>query len=82
MAYRTLQVLPFDQGGHEAMGGSLTVLTLPDGSEVAYTEGADYGQLIEEPTNACRSTRKLPRRPRTARLDRMIWVGDLLQAAD
>ncbi|CAM5609949.1 XRE family transcriptional regulator OS=Streptomyces alboniger OX=132473 GN=CP975_11920 PE=4 SV=1 [Streptomyces alboniger] len=50
----TLQVLPFDQGGHEAMGGSLTVLTLPDGSEVAYTEGADYGQLIEEPTNVSR----------------------------
>ncbi|MET7852110.1 helix-turn-helix transcriptional regulator [Streptomyces avermitilis] len=50
----TLQVLPFDQGGHEAMGGSLTILTLPDGSEVAYTEGADYGQLIEEPTNVSR----------------------------
>ncbi|MEU5652585.1 helix-turn-helix transcriptional regulator [Streptomyces pseudogriseolus] len=47
----TVQVLPFDQGGHEAMGGSLTVLLLPDGSEVAYTEGADYGQLIEEPSN-------------------------------
>lgn len=47
----TVQVLPFDQGGHEAMGGSLTVLLLSDGSEVAYTEGADYGQLIEEPSN-------------------------------
>jgi transcriptional regulator with XRE-family HTH domain len=47
----TVQVLPFDQGGHEAMGGSLTVLTLPDGTEVAYTEGADYGQLVEEPTD-------------------------------
>ncbi|MTE17971.1 helix-turn-helix domain-containing protein [Streptomyces sp. TRM43335] len=46
----TVQVLPFDQGGHGAMGGSLTVLTLPDGTEVAYTEGADYGRLIEEPT--------------------------------
>jgi transcriptional regulator with XRE-family HTH domain len=45
----TVQVMPFDQGGHDAMGGSLTVLTLPDGTEVAYTEGADYGQLIEEP---------------------------------
>lgn len=45
----TVQVVPFDQGGHEAMGGSLTVLTLPDSNEVAYTEGADYGQLIEEP---------------------------------
>ncbi|MEU9574895.1 helix-turn-helix transcriptional regulator [Streptomyces massasporeus] len=50
----TVQVLPFDQGGHEAMGGSLTVLTLPDGSEMAYTEGADYGQLIEEPVNVGR----------------------------
>ncbi|MFI5567678.1 Scr1 family TA system antitoxin-like transcriptional regulator [Streptomyces sp. NPDC051740] len=44
-----VQVLPFEQGEHDAMGGSLTVLTLPDGSEVAYTEGAHYGQLIEEP---------------------------------
>ncbi|URM92674.1 Scr1 family TA system antitoxin-like transcriptional regulator [Streptomyces sp. MRC013] len=50
----TVQVLPFDQGGHEAMGGSLTVLTLPDGSEVAYTEGSHYGQLVEEPCNVSR----------------------------
>ncbi|MZE81085.1 helix-turn-helix domain-containing protein [Streptomyces xinghaiensis] len=46
----TVQVLPFDQGEHDVMGGSLTVLTMPDGSEVAYTEGAHYGQLIEEPS--------------------------------
>ncbi|GAB2454459.1 helix-turn-helix domain-containing protein [Streptomyces incanus] len=45
----TVQVLPFDQGEHDVMGGSLTVLTLPDGSENAYTEGAHYGQLIEDP---------------------------------
>ncbi|MFD4942092.1 Scr1 family TA system antitoxin-like transcriptional regulator [Streptomyces sp. NPDC058409] len=45
----TLQVLPFAQGEHAAMGGSLTVLVLPDGAEVSYTEGADYGQLIEDP---------------------------------
>ncbi|MFE9970704.1 Scr1 family TA system antitoxin-like transcriptional regulator [Streptomyces hirsutus] len=45
----TVQVLPFDQGEHHVMGGSLTVLTLPDGSEAAYTEGAHYGQLIEDP---------------------------------
>ncbi|MET9759555.1 helix-turn-helix transcriptional regulator [Streptomyces sp. NPDC006372] len=50
----TVQVLPFDQGGHEAMGGSLTILILPDGSEVAYTEGSDYGQLIEDPANVSR----------------------------
>ncbi|WP_328442381.1 helix-turn-helix domain-containing protein [Streptomyces sp. NBC_00444] len=45
----TVQVLPFDQGEHDAMGGSLTVLTMPDGSQIAYTEGAHYGQLIEDP---------------------------------
>ncbi|MFF3894457.1 Scr1 family TA system antitoxin-like transcriptional regulator [Streptomyces sp. NPDC001812] len=45
----TVQVLPFDQGEHEVMGGSLTVLALPDGSEAAYTEGAHHGQLIEDP---------------------------------
>jgi transcriptional regulator with XRE-family HTH domain len=50
----TVQVLPFDQGEHEAMGGSLSVLTLPDGTEVAYTEGAEYGQLIEDPADVRR----------------------------
>ena len=45
-----VQVLPFAQGEHDAMGGSLTVLTLPDGSEVAYTEGAHNGRLVEDPT--------------------------------
>jgi hypothetical protein len=52
----TVQVLPFDQGEHDAMGGSLTILMLPDGSEVAYTEGAHYGQLIEEPSEVGRFT--------------------------
>jgi transcriptional regulator with XRE-family HTH domain len=45
----TVQVMPFDQGEHDVMGGSLTLLTMPDGSESAYTEGAHYGQLVEEP---------------------------------
>ncbi|MGD3107877.1 helix-turn-helix domain-containing protein [Streptomyces sp. YGL11-2] len=45
----TVQVLPFSSGKHEAMGGSLTVLSMPDGCDAAYLEGADYGQLIEEP---------------------------------
>ncbi|QKV97814.1 helix-turn-helix domain-containing protein [Streptomyces sp. NA02950] len=50
----TVQVLPFDQGGHGAMGGSLTVLTLPDDDEVAYEEAADFGQLVEEPADVKR----------------------------
>ncbi|MFF3502473.1 Scr1 family TA system antitoxin-like transcriptional regulator [Streptomyces sp. NPDC003247] len=50
----TVQVLPFDQGEHDVMGGSLTILALPDGSEVAYTEGAHYGQLVEDPAEVRR----------------------------
>ncbi|GAA2615024.1 helix-turn-helix transcriptional regulator [Streptomyces axinellae] len=45
----SIQVLPFESGAHPMLGGSLTVLTMPDGSEVAYAEGADQGQLFEEP---------------------------------
>jgi hypothetical protein len=50
----TVQVLLFDQGVHGTLGGSLTLLTLPDRTEMAYTEGADYGQLIEEPADVRR----------------------------
>ncbi|MFE9767927.1 Scr1 family TA system antitoxin-like transcriptional regulator [Streptomyces sp. NPDC005808] len=50
----TVQVLPFEQGEHDVMGGSLTILELPDGSEVAYTEGAHYGQLVEDPAEVKR----------------------------
>ncbi|MBU6530923.1 helix-turn-helix domain-containing protein [Streptomyces mayonensis] len=49
-----VQVLPFEQGEHDVMGGSLTVLTLPDGSDAVYTEGAHYGQLVEDPTEVKR----------------------------
>lgn len=45
----TVQVLPFDQGAHGALAGSLSVLVLPGGAQVAYTEGAHHGQLTEEP---------------------------------
>ncbi|WP_181860835.1 helix-turn-helix domain-containing protein [Streptomyces diacarni] len=45
----TVQVLPFASGAHPMQGGSLTLLTMPDGTEVAYAEGADHGQLFEEP---------------------------------
>ncbi|MEU8564861.1 helix-turn-helix transcriptional regulator [Streptomyces cyaneofuscatus] len=45
----TIQVLPFDQGAHGALAGSLSVLVMPDGAQVAYTEGAHNGQLTEEP---------------------------------
>ncbi|MDF4250772.1 helix-turn-helix transcriptional regulator [Streptomyces sp. WMMB303] len=44
-----LQVLPFESGAHPMLGGSLTLLTMPDGTEVAYIEGSDQGQLFEDP---------------------------------
>ncbi|MCF6522042.1 helix-turn-helix transcriptional regulator [Streptomyces sp. JJ36] len=50
----TLQVLPFGQGEHGSLGGSLTLLTLPDDTEVAYMEGSEYGYLLEEPTEVRR----------------------------
>ncbi|MEU4179242.1 helix-turn-helix transcriptional regulator [Streptomyces sp. NPDC026589] len=45
----TVQVPPFDQGANGALPGSLSVLVMPDGTEIAYTEGAHHGQLTEEP---------------------------------
>lgn len=46
----TLQVLPFDAGPHALLGTSVTILWLPDGKAVAYTEHAHSGELIEDPS--------------------------------
>ncbi|QDL75469.1 XRE family transcriptional regulator [Streptomyces malaysiensis subsp. malaysiensis] len=43
----TLQVLPFAAGLHDLLGGSLTVLWLPDGSSVGYVESSKTGELVE-----------------------------------
>ncbi|MET8603088.1 helix-turn-helix transcriptional regulator [Streptomyces rubiginosohelvolus] len=43
-----IQVVPFSAGLHDLMGGLLTVLWLPDGRSVAYSESATGGELIEE----------------------------------
>lgn len=44
-----IQVLPFSHGAHFQLGCSLTIHTLPDRSALAYLEGSDSGQLVEEP---------------------------------
>lgn len=49
-----VQVLPFAQGAHGSLGGSLTLLKMPDATEVAYKEGSEYGYLLEEPTDVRR----------------------------
>ncbi|MFJ1704645.1 Scr1 family TA system antitoxin-like transcriptional regulator [Kitasatospora sp. NPDC088346] len=43
----TIQVLPYAAQEHSEMGGSLTLLTLPGRSVLAYEEGSRSGSLIE-----------------------------------
>ncbi|MDH6137420.1 transcriptional regulator with XRE-family HTH domain [Kitasatospora sp. MAA4] len=45
----TVQILPFSSGVHAEMGGSLTLLTSPERTVVAYLEGSRSGQLEEDP---------------------------------
>ncbi|MGW0187937.1 helix-turn-helix domain-containing protein [Streptomyces sp. NPDC003362] len=43
-----VQVMPFSAGLHYLVGGSLTLLTNPRGSTVAYEEGIELGHLYED----------------------------------
>jgi transcriptional regulator with XRE-family HTH domain len=43
-----VQVLPLSAGPHSLMGGALTLLTLQNGSTVAYEEGIEVGHLHED----------------------------------
>ncbi|WP_079248414.1 helix-turn-helix domain-containing protein [Streptomyces sp. MJM1172] len=45
-----VQVLPVGIGAHAMLGGLLALLALPDGPSVAYLEGSDLGQLVEDAT--------------------------------
>ena len=45
----TVQVLPLSAGLHDLLGGSLTLLWLPDGRSVAYVESIKTAELFEEP---------------------------------
>ncbi|MFI5722862.1 helix-turn-helix domain-containing protein [Streptomyces cyaneofuscatus] len=47
-----VQVMPFSAGPHSLLGGALTLLTLPDGTSVAYEEGIQAGHLYEDPVAA------------------------------
>ncbi|MFG2601040.1 helix-turn-helix domain-containing protein [Streptomyces sp. NPDC048462] len=49
-----LQVLPFSAGAHHLMAGALSLLWQADGSAVAFTEGNDCGDLIEDPAAVTR----------------------------
>lgn len=43
-----IQVLPYCHGEHALLGGSLTLLTIPDEDAVAYEEGIEAGHLYED----------------------------------
>ncbi|MEV5509909.1 helix-turn-helix domain-containing protein [Streptomyces orinoci] len=45
----TVQVLPFERGEYWMLGGSLTLLTAPNGSTLAYVESFGSGELVESP---------------------------------
>ncbi|MEW2121341.1 helix-turn-helix transcriptional regulator [Streptomyces sp. NPDC005474] len=47
-----VQVMPFSAGAHYLMGGALNLLTLPNGSTVAYEEGIEVGHLHEDRESA------------------------------
>ncbi|MET9380793.1 helix-turn-helix transcriptional regulator [Streptomyces sp. NPDC002928] len=47
-----VQVMPFSAGAHYLMGGALTLLTLPNGSTMAYEEGIEVGHLYEDRDSA------------------------------
>ncbi|MYQ79470.1 MULTISPECIES: helix-turn-helix domain-containing protein [unclassified Streptomyces] len=44
-----VQVMPFSAGLHSLLGGALTLLTLSDGTSVAYEESIEAGHLYEDP---------------------------------
>lgn len=44
-----LWVLPFSAATFAALDGNFTILTLDDGSEVAYVEGPGFSHLIDDP---------------------------------
>ncbi|MGW2542395.1 helix-turn-helix domain-containing protein [Kitasatospora sp. NPDC001574] len=49
LSHVTVQILPYSSGEHSEMGGSLSLLTLPEGEVVAYEEGSRSGYLFEDP---------------------------------
>lgn len=77
-----IQVLPFAAGAHACMNGPLSILSMDDGSEVAYVEGMSTGQLITQKNDVdqCRQRYDLARAvamdPKASvEFIRTIWEG-------
>ncbi|MFD5114940.1 Scr1 family TA system antitoxin-like transcriptional regulator [Streptomyces sp. NPDC058391] len=48
-SHSTVQVLPFNEGGHPMLGGCLSLLTLRDGGMMAFVESFKTGETVELP---------------------------------
>jgi transcriptional regulator with XRE-family HTH domain len=44
----TIQLVPYDAGGHTGLNGSFTLADLPDGSTIAYVDDATDGRTTED----------------------------------
>jgi transcriptional regulator with XRE-family HTH domain len=53
-----LQVLPFTQGEHPMLGGSLSLLTLRSGATIAYVESFASGEAVESPERILELTQR------------------------
>ncbi|MEU8674208.1 helix-turn-helix transcriptional regulator [Streptomyces sp. NPDC048560] len=49
-----VQVLPFDEGAHMALEGSLKLMAFPDAPPLAYLQGLGTGQLQDDPASVRR----------------------------
>lgn len=54
----TVQVLPFTARQHPMQGGSLSLLTLPNGSTIGYVESFATGELLESPKRILELTQR------------------------
>ncbi|MGK7232619.1 helix-turn-helix domain-containing protein [Streptomyces hygroscopicus] len=52
-----VQVIPYVHGEHALLDSTLTLLTLPNATAIAYLESNYSGQLIEDPTEAMKRRR-------------------------
>ncbi|MGW2977685.1 DUF5753 domain-containing protein [Streptomyces humidus] len=52
-----VQVIPYSHGEHALLDSTLTLLTLPNTTAIAYVESNYSGQLIEDPTEAMKRRR-------------------------
>ncbi|MGW9041764.1 helix-turn-helix domain-containing protein [Streptomyces lydicus] len=53
-----LQILPFQQGEHPMLGGSLSLLTLRNGATLAYVESFASGEAVESPERILELTQR------------------------